>query len=300
MANPIFFERQRHLLLLLDALGGRVKNLDFQKLLFLYCQEQIGAKLYEFVPYRFGAFSFTSYADRRKLMEREFLADNEHNWLLTDLGRLTVKLEQEENQPLFVRRLPAVRGDLLVAETYRRYPYFAIRSEIAERVLDGDDVTLRKIEAARPLPRPSGISTIGYEGRTIENFLNKLLRSGVTLLCDVRRNPVSRKYGFSKSTLANGCKGVGIRYKHLPELGIAQAQRRKLKTQADYDVLFENYEKETLPRQGRALMKINEWARAGEHVALTCYERLPQQCHRHCVAEAIEYKFGPRISTQHF
>jgi len=64
-ATPVFFQRQRRLLALLDALGGSVGNLDFQKLLFLYCQEPDSGSPYEFVPYKFGAFSFTSYADRR-------------------------------------------------------------------------------------------------------------------------------------------------------------------------------------------------------------------------------------------
>jgi hypothetical protein len=32
------FDRQRQLLRLLDELGGRLGNLDFQRLLFLYCQ----------------------------------------------------------------------------------------------------------------------------------------------------------------------------------------------------------------------------------------------------------------------
>jgi len=83
----MLFDRQKHLLALLSALGGRVDNLDFQKLLFLYCQEMESAPVYEFVPYKFGAFSFTSYADRRKLIEGGLLASDEHNWELSPEGR---------------------------------------------------------------------------------------------------------------------------------------------------------------------------------------------------------------------
>ena len=36
----LMLNRQRRLLALLDALGGRVGNMDFQKLLFLYCREE--------------------------------------------------------------------------------------------------------------------------------------------------------------------------------------------------------------------------------------------------------------------
>ena len=36
-----------------------------------------------------------------------------------------------------------------------------------------------------------------------------------------------------------------------------------------------------------------------EQVALTCYENLPEQCHRHCVAEALEQNAGQRCAAQH-
>jgi uncharacterized protein (DUF488 family) len=298
-AAPVLFERQRHLLYLLDALGGRARNLDFQKLLFLYCQELTAAEAYEFVPYKFGAFSFTSYADRRKLVARGFLTDEEQHWQLTDAGRKVIGGEQDLLLSTFVRRLGSLRGDALVAETYRRFPYYAIRSEISGRVLHGDDAALRRIDAARPSAKSSAVSTIGYEGRTLERYLNDLIRCGITMLCDVRRNPISRKYGFSKNTLAKGCEGVGIRYEHLPELGISSDQRQSLETQEDYDALFADYANENLPQQGESLTKIYGWIQSGECVALTCYERLPQQCHRHCVAEAIEREFGKEFVARH-
>jgi hypothetical protein len=61
----MLFERQKQLLILLDALDGSVGFVDFQKLLFLYCEEPTSGRPYDFVPYKFGPFSFTSYADRR-------------------------------------------------------------------------------------------------------------------------------------------------------------------------------------------------------------------------------------------
>ncbi len=128
--------------------------------------------------------------------------------------------------------------------------------------------------------------TIGYEGRTQDEYLALLREAGVTLLADVRRNPISRKKGFSKSTLAQGA-AVGIRYEHLPELGIASEKRKNLATQADVAALFAEYERDWLPMQGPALAKLRAWLDAGERVALTCFERVPGDCHRHCVAEAL-------------
>ncbi len=186
----------------------------------------------------------------------------------------------------------------MIVEQYVRHPYFATRSEILDK-LSLATKTLTRIDAAKPKPKPAGLVTIGYEGRTLESYLNELLRDGVTLLCDVRRNPLSRKYGFSKGTLSKVCEGVGIRYEHLPELGIASDQRRELHTQADYDALFVKYERESLPQQQITLEHIRGFVAAGERVALTCFERWPQQCHRHCVAEALEHIGGARLTANH-
>jgi hypothetical protein len=199
----------------------------------------------------------------------------------------------------FAKRHAKMRGDALVAEAYRRHPFHAIRSEMAGRVLAGEAPALAAIQAARPPAGVPGICTIGYEGSSLEGYLNRLLHAGVTLLCDVRRNPLSRKYGFSKSTLSKACENVGIRYEHLPKLGIASDERQELHTQSDYDLLFAVYERESLPRQTDALKKIGTWVQAGERVALTCFERLPEQCHRHCVAEALARTFGRKFAPLH-
>lgn len=293
---PMLLNRQRHLLSLLEALGGRVSGMDFQKLLFLYCHGEDPAP-YEFVPYKFGAFSFTSYADRRKLVERRLLSDEENVWALTDIGRRAVGIQAQPAVTRFAKANGRLRGDALVADTYRRFPYYATRSEIARTVLRGDAGALQRIENAR-CSREAGLLTIGYEGLSLEGYLNRLLQSGVTLLCDVRRNPLSRKYGFAKGTLAHCCAGVGIRYEHLGELGIDSVERQGLKAQADYDALFDRYERELLPHQGPAIATIVAWIRAGEAVALTCYEHLPSQCHRHSVAEAVE-RAMQTVAVQH-
>jgi uncharacterized protein (DUF488 family) len=297
--SPFLFARQRLLLQLIDALGGSVGKLDFQKLLFLYSQEYSASAPYDFVPYKFGAFSFTSYADRRKLIERDLLVDDEQRWQITAKGCRVIDRTADMQLVEFTKRYSALRGDDLVAETYRRFPYFASRSEIATRVLKGDHTALARIQSARARTSKAKVNTIGYEGHTLESYLNVLLQGGITLLCDVRRNAVSRKYGFSKTTLARSCEAVGIRYEHLPELGIESERRQNLESQTDYDVLFKDYEVRWLPRQTAALKTINSWVQNKEHVALTCFERVPQQCHRHCVAEALEMKFGRSCSTTH-
>lgn len=296
----MLFERQRLLLTLLDALGGVVAHTDFQKLLFLYTHEWEKEPSYEFVPYQFGGFSFTSYADKRRLVERELLVEHDSQWELTESGRVAARGERAlvARTARFAQSNSVLRGDALIAEVYRRHPYYATRSKVAARLLPQTD--LARIAAAKPAATEPGLLTIGYEGKSLENYLNLLLRASVTVLCDVRRNPLSRKYGFAKSTLRQACDGVGIRYEHLPELGIDSAERRELNTQADYDALFAVYERDSLPKQAAALAKIRGWIETdGERVALTCYEAEPCQCHRHCVAEALERLGVGALIPQH-
>jgi len=76
-------ERQKLLLCLLQTLGGNVAHTDFQKLLFLFTHEFEPSPSYDFVPYKFGGFSFTSYADKRRLTENGLLDEDEDAWRLT-------------------------------------------------------------------------------------------------------------------------------------------------------------------------------------------------------------------------
>ncbi|MBI5075732.1 MAG: DUF488 domain-containing protein [Nitrospirae bacterium] len=286
----MLFNRRRLLLTLLDTLGQKVSGTDFQKLLFLYTMEHEETPSYEFVPYHFGAFSFTSYADKRKMIEAGLLVNDDKNWKLTEAGQAEARHKPVDQKAVteFCTQHSALHGDELIAEVYRRYPYYATRSEIVDRVLT-DPAVREQVDAARPAHLDPSLLTIGYEGKTLERYLNQLLKASVTLLCDVRRNPLSRKYGFSKGSLSKACEGVGIRYEHLPELGIASSERGKLETQADYEALFERYEQACLPQQAAALQKIRNWIEhEGHRVALTCYEEKPSMCHRQRVSNAIE------------
>ena len=296
-------ERQRLLLELAGSFGGRLGNLDFQKLLFVHCQEMSSnnpegadARLYEFVPCKYGAFSFTCHADRRRLVNRGLLTSDEEHWVLSEEGRRLAEKNGAGSVSAFARRYRSLRGDALIAETYRRYPYYAICSRIANRVLGNDEAALRRIEAIRPESASSSLLTIGYEKRTLEGYLNLLIQSGATILCDVRRNAVSRKYGFSKTTLVQACEDVGIRYEHLPELGIESKHRRGLETHSEFKSLFRKYRRRLLS-QTEALGKICNWLRSGESIALTCYERDASWCHRHCVASALEAMASQQSSS---
>ena len=70
----------------------------------------------------------------------------------------------------------------------------------------------------------------------IEAFINNLIQNDIRLLCDVRKNPLSRKFGFSKGKLSHILDTIGIKYVHIPDLGIESDKRRSLDTIMSVDL----------------------------------------------------------------
>lgn len=270
---------------LIEAFGGRLNSRDLQKYLFLFTQKCQREKSYDFVPYKYGCFSFQSYADRRNLTESGLLAAGD-DWVLSGEGHLKA-LENGDAQKIttFHKHYGNIAGEELVREIYRAYPYYAINSEIASRLMTKNE--LQKIDGARPQNNDYCFFTIGYEGASFENYLNRLIQNNIKLLCDVRRNPLSRKYGFSKSTLSETLKKLGIEYVHMPELGIVSEKRQELNTQADYDRLFNEYERTTLKSADKNLKALFALLKKHKRIAITCFEAQECMCHRGRVAKAL-------------
>ncbi len=113
--------------------------------------------------------------------------------------------------------------------------------------------------------------------------------SRLTFTDSVARRPSVRsepEYGFSKTALSAACKRVKISREHRAELVTASALRYRLKTQADYDAPFAEYRRNGLPQQTHTVARITRCVRNGHRVSWMCFERTPERCHRHCVAEA--------------
>jgi uncharacterized protein (DUF488 family) len=128
--------------------------------------------------------------------------------------------------------------------------------------------------------------TIGYQGRSLEEFLAVLRREGIGCVVDVRRNALSRKPGFSKTALREALAGAGIDYLHLRRLGIESAQRKGLKTDEDYARLFRQYKKTVLPITDKEINIVYDII-VKERTALLCYEYDHNYCHRAVVGRYI-------------
>lgn len=128
--------------------------------------------------------------------------------------------------------------------------------------------------------------TIGYEGLTIERFLNELTASGIEVFIDVRNNPHSRKRGFSKKSLQQSVESLGINYVHLPQLGIPSVLRKELGT--DVTELLNYYTTQIIPQQTEAINQLKEVVFFRSKVALVCFEKDYHLCHRHRIVEFLK------------
>ena len=288
------FYRRRLLLALLETLNGKVSRRDFQEHVLLLTRGQTSPS-YDFIPYRYGCYSFTLEADRRALIRHGWLLDssvwvfddrallptgasNFHSTFLSNVDQAILELHSQQ--------WGTVRGNRLIKEVYTRYPDFATRNEIAEHHLSPAE--LHKVHECIPAPlHGPALFTIGYQGKSFEAYLQQLLDSQVDVLCDVRSNPRSRKIGFSSGPLMRALEDLGIEYQHYPNLGIASDARRNLQSQSDYAHLLAEYRQITLRPNATDQQSIVRLLTQCKRVALTCFELEPHQCHRSSLAEAL-------------
>jgi len=282
------FYRRKLLLGMVELWGGRMARLDLQKILFLVARRQ-KTPAFDFVPYRFGCFSFQSYADIRAMSAVGQMRSTEAECAIGEAGWFGRLAEDDQRLLREVKReTGSLTGDSLVQKIYREFPYFAIKSEIAPKLLNAEEMAL--VELQRPTATAPAWFTLGYEGRSLDAYLELLVRQNISHLVDVRKNAYSMKYGFSKSVLAKCCISLGISYSHEPDLGIESEDRQHLQGLKDYEALFATYEQTTLRSDAarKALDRLLEAQAQWPRMALTCFEKDPRYCHRSRVAAALE------------
>ncbi len=264
--------------------GGGLGKLDLFKLLFLADQENDLPReaAHEFVPYQRGPYSFTLAHDIKSLEKAGLVTQTVKRVEATEAGEreaarmaTTVSTMVEET----VRRHRERDTSALVDHVYETFPWFTVNSKWAKR---------------RAMPRPvaeAAVYTVGYEGIQVDGLLNRLIEVGVQTLIDVRFNPVARRYGFHRSTLASLCPKVGIEYLHLPELGIPGEWRGDLGSPESYRSLFGRYKREVLPLREEAIECVLEIV-ASRPSALMCKEADPSCCHRTTLAHELAARSG--------
>ncbi len=138
--------------------------------------------------------------------------------------------------------------------------------------------------------------TVGYEGRTTEELMGVLTDADVNVLVDVRLTPLSRKPGMSKRQLADALTAVGVEYLHLPALGNPRDNRDAFRQgdprgRARFRALLD------APQAQSALDELRSRLQE-DRVALLCFEREPNCCHRQLVSENL-LAHDPGLGVRH-
>jgi uncharacterized protein (DUF488 family) len=282
----IMFYRRKVILSLLQLFEGKLEKIRLQKLLFLITQHQTKPE-YDFIPYKYGCYSYSANADLTAMANKGLLIETETAFEKSDSVDYIKALKAEDSKLVHqVKKLyGAMNANTLMKHTYVNFPYYAINSVKANEILNREQ--LSKIIETKPFDESTVLFTIGYESISLEEYLNRLIKNNVKVLVDVRRNPLSMKYGFSKNQLKKYCSSLGIEYIHFPEVGIRSEERQELNTQSDYDRLFTHYRMNELLDTKDTQQKILELLINHKRIALTCFEKDICQCHRKHLAEAI-------------
>ena len=290
LIKPVY-KRQRFLLAFLKELNEPLTATDLQKLLFLYLTKN-NLPYYDFIPYLYGGFSLQAREDIYTLQNLGWLAETNGKTEYVGENKVTgLNLPFEEIDGSLFEQLPKERGNRLVKLVYEQYPYYAIFSRTASSIMDAEGIS--KINAIKEKFRSNKqvLFNIGYEGLNIEQYLNVLIKNNVRLLCDVRNNALSRKFGFSKGNLTKYLSNIEIEYVHIPELGITSDKRQNLNNNEDYQRLFNDY-KASLPNRKEAIERLYHFLQNKKRIALTCFEHEPTQCHRHIIRDYIKKTYN--------
>ena len=90
---------------------------------------------------------------------------------------------------------------------------------------------------------------------------------------------------FSKKRMSDILSKFQIDYSHIPELGISSEERKDLNSYEDYQRLFHRY-RERIKPDNPWLNDIIEYGQT-QMIALMCYEKDPDYCHRGVLSDMI-------------
>jgi uncharacterized protein (DUF488 family) len=130
------------------------------------------------------------------------------------------------------------------------------------------------------------LCTIGFTGKTAEEFFTLLSNAGVQQVIDIRQNRSGQLSGFSKHPdLSFFLKKIaGIEYLHEPLLAPAPELLKTYRRAKDWP----SYEAEFLAamkeRHVPASVDTSSWS---SKVSLLCSEPGPEKCHRRLVADLL-------------
>ena len=147
----------------------------------------------------------------------------------------------------------------------------------------------------------STICTIGFAGKTAEEFFRLLAGASVQKLIDIRGNRIGQLAGFAKyPDLAFFLERLGpIEYAHQPLFAPSEQIRKAYRQSKDWSAYEASFLQ--LMKERDVPENINAADYAGT-VVLLCSEPGPEKCHRRLVADLLAQHWqaqGHTVNIQH-
>jgi uncharacterized protein (DUF488 family) len=145
------------------------------------------------------------------------------------------------------------------------------------------------------------LCTIGFTGKTAEEFFALLRDAAVQSVIDVRQNRTGKLSSFAKHPdLAFFLREIGdIGYQHEPLLAPSPEIRKAYQASKDWSAYEKAFLKLLKTRGVPASLDVSNWP---ANVALLCTEPVPEKCHRRLVAEVIAKHWraaGNNVEVRH-
>ena len=142
------------------------------------------------------------------------------------------------------------------------------------------------------------IYTIGFTGKTAEEFFGLLDSADAKYLVDIRLNNRSQLAGFTKKGNIEFFteKLTGMTYLEMPMLAPEKEMFREYRKEGDWE-LYESLYIRLLEERGVTESIDHEVFEYG--VVLLCSERTPEKCHRRLAAEHLQANGFPSVEILH-
>lgn len=142
------------------------------------------------------------------------------------------------------------------------------------------------------------VFTIGFTQTTAENFFERLMRSRVKKVLDVRLHNTSQLSGFAKADdLAYFLMKIGgIEYAHLPLLAPTDAILKAYKKEKGS---WRAYEGRFLELMAERQVEKHFNPEMLDGMCLLCSEATPHRCHRRLICEYLNEKWSGPLTVHH-
>ena len=142
------------------------------------------------------------------------------------------------------------------------------------------------------------IYTIGFTGKTAEEFFGLLNSTDAKYLVDTRLNNRSQLAGFTKKGNIEFFteKLTGMTYLEMPMLAPEAEMFKEYRKEGDWD-LYESLYIRLLEERG--VIESIDCDVFGDGVVLLCSERTPEKCHRRLFAEYMKANGFPGVEILH-